>query len=200
MCLHGHSITVNATTVTETNWAHHLCDELTPDSSHAILKQRPSDDQRGGARENNVQIPSAMMSGSPRNRSNDCALLQTARPEKPRKAGRESTSGSELTFTKKTLEIRPKAVEELVSTVELEYCAKRVASSVQISRCERLGHSHQVITGILPKSNRGLTPETGAKRLPNQNPSVNSTRQLKETRPVTVFHAATAGATGSASS
>ena len=40
--------------------------------THAILKQRPRDDQLEGARENDVQIPSAMSSSSPRNRSNDC--------------------------------------------------------------------------------------------------------------------------------
>ena len=76
-----------------------------PNSFHAILKQRPSECQMQGAREHDVQIPSIQ-------RSIDCAhfsMLQDAKI--PRRAGREWTAGSELNFTEKIPEIRPEATE-----------------------------------------------------------------------------------------
>ena len=48
-------------------------------SSHANLKHRPSDDQQQGAREKNVQIPCAVSSSSPRNRSIDHAHFSVPR-------------------------------------------------------------------------------------------------------------------------
>ena len=83
-----------------------------------------------------------------------CTLLQTARPESPEeqdvKRPKDPSSPSRRKYWK-FVQKPPSAVEESVSTVEPSI-AQKEQPSVQISRCERLGQSHQVITEILPKA------------------------------------------------
>ena len=133
-------------------------------SSQAILQQRSSVCQMQRAHKHNVQNCKCNELGPcMQSKHRQCTLLHAVKTSKsPRRAGRESTTGSKSTLAcRKNWKIVSKNCKGTCIHCRAKHCARgdqptrERKSSVQIFMCELRGHKHQV-TGNSSKSNRRL--------------------------------------------